>query len=69
MAGPDFSLAKSAAAMGTGKSREPSGGDLGELGAELDEGTDEKSMFLQMCQAIRDGDDEAAWEAWQACRE
>jgi hypothetical protein len=38
--------------------------------AEDDMAEDEEPMkeeFLEMCRAIREGDDEAAWEAYKAC--
>ncbi len=28
-----------------------------------------KAAFLEMCEALRAGDDAAAWEAYQACKE
>jgi len=28
-----------------------------------------KDAFLEMCRAIREGDDESAWAAWQECKE
>jgi hypothetical protein len=28
-----------------------------------------KAAFLDMCRAIREGDDEAAWAAYQECKE
>lgn len=28
-----------------------------------------KAAFLEMCEAIRAGDDETAWEAYQTCKE
>lgn len=28
-----------------------------------------KAAFFDMCEAIRNGDNEAAWEAYQACKE
>lgn len=28
-----------------------------------------KAAFMEMCEAIRAGDDAAAWEAYQACKE
>jgi hypothetical protein len=61
----DLSLAESAAGMDMGSS----GGKPGMREDADEDGTDPKSMFLQMCQAIRDGNDEEAWEAYQACRE
>jgi hypothetical protein len=40
-----------------------------EEGAEYEPGSEHKAAFLDMCAAIRDGDDDAAWKAYQACQE
>lgn len=35
------------------------------LDEDVSEDEDKKAAFLEMCQAIKSGDFETAWEAWQ----
>lgn len=56
-------LVKRAAGMGG-----TYGGDDEEESAAPTEDDAMKEEFLEMCRAIREGDDEAAYEAWQACK-
>lgn len=55
----DDDLVSEAAGLGSEDMGEPPAPDESEDGGKAD--------FMRMCAAIRDGDDEAAWAAYQAC--
>lgn len=66
-----FPPKKSGAGMEDLVARAASIGESSEAEGEMPEAEDEDPMkeeFLEMARAIREGDDEAAWEAYQACR-
>lgn len=64
---------KKAPSMGAGLLKEAAESEelaeeLPEEEAEYDEGAAMKDAFLEMAQAIRGGDDEAAFAAYQECQ-
>lgn len=57
-----------AAVKGMGDEPMPEPAPMGE-GEDYGPDAEHKAAFLEMCEAIRAGDDEAAWEAYQTCKE